>query len=211
METEGNRVKVSGWPIPEPKTYLLAHGGEFSVPNDRVSPQRLAAEPAHRWAGAPLVPTGNPMLDGVGPGAWADRADTPDLTYTGKPKIVPLRTVADYSVSRHDIDPRGLPVVGADGVVAGTVVELWLDVAEDLFRYLEVELGGSGRHVLVPMNFARVKRHQVKVGAILGGQFAAVPGTRQSDTLTLLEEEKIMAYYGGGTLYAEPSRAEPLL
>jgi photosynthetic reaction center H subunit len=29
--------------------------------------------------------------------------------------------------------------------------------------------------------------------------------------VTLLEEEKIMGYYGAGTLYAEPSRAEPLL
>jgi len=29
--------------------------------------------------------------------------------------------------------------------------------------------------------------------------------------VTLLEEEKIMAYYGAGTLYATPSRQEPLL
>ena len=211
MEAEGNRVRVSGWPIPDPKTYKLPHGGEFSVPNDRVSPQKLAAEPAHRWAGAPLVPTGNPMLDGVGPGAWADRADVPDLTYDGKPKIVPLRTMADYTVSKGDTDPRGLPMLGADGVVAGTVVDLWLDIGEDLFRYLEVELSGGSRRVLVPMNFARVKRGQVEVGAILGGQFAAVPGTRHTEFITLLEEEKIMAYYGGGTLYATPSRAEPLL
>jgi len=27
----------------------------------------------------------------------------------------------------------------------------------------------------------------------------------------LLEEEKIMAYYGGGTLYADPARSEPKL
>ena len=49
------------------------------------------------------------------------------------------------------------------------------------------------------------------MGAILGSQFAAVPGTRQADIVTLLEEDKIMGYFGGGTLYAEPSRAEPLL
>jgi photosynthetic reaction center H subunit len=28
--------------------------------------------------------------------------------------------------------------------------------------------------------------------------------------VTLLEEDKIMGYYGGGTLYASKSRAEPL-
>jgi len=29
--------------------------------------------------------------------------------------------------------------------------------------------------------------------------------------VTMLEEEKIQAYYGGGMLYAEPGRTEPLL
>jgi len=29
--------------------------------------------------------------------------------------------------------------------------------------------------------------------------------------VTLLEEEKITAYFGAGTLYADPSRSEPLL
>jgi photosynthetic reaction center H subunit len=39
--------------------------------------------------------------------------------------------------------------------------------------------------------------------------FADVPGIAKPDQITLLEEEKIMAYYGGGTLYADPSRNEP--
>jgi photosynthetic reaction center H subunit len=38
-----------------------------------------------------------------------------------------------------------------------------------------------------------------------------VPTTKHPDQVTLLEEEKIMAYYGGGTLYAHPSRKEPLI
>jgi photosynthetic reaction center H subunit len=212
METESGRGVITGWPIPAPKTYLLAHGGEVTVPNLSAPKQMLAAEPAHRWAGSPLVPTGsNPMLDGVGPGAWSDRADRPDVDYHGEAKIVPLRALPDFSVQRGDTDPRGLTVYGADGVAGGKVVDLWMDIAETLFRYLEVELADSGRRVLVPMNFARVRRHQVEVGAILGSQFAAVPGTRQADVVTMLEEEKIQAYYGAGTLYAEPSRLEPLL
>jgi photosynthetic reaction center H subunit len=206
-----NGVQVTGFPIPAPKTYLLADGTEFHAPNDKVSPQVLAAEPAHRWAGAPLVPTGNPMLDGVGPGAWADRADHPDHDYLGHNKVQPLRLATDYDVQAGDTDPRGLPVVGADGEVGGTVVEMWVDVAESLFRYYELEVAGSGRRVLLPMNFARCKHDKVTVGAILGRQFADVPGTRHPDVVTMLEEEKIQAYYGGGTLYALPSRAEPLL
>jgi photosynthetic reaction center H subunit len=49
------------------------------------------------------------------------------------------------------------------------------------------------------------------VKSILGAQFAHVPGTRHAEQVTFLEEEKIMAYYGGGTLYATPQRQEPLL
>ncbi len=207
-----NGVHVTGFPIPEPKTYLLQDGRTFSAPNDIVSAQVLMAEPAHRWAGAPLVPTGaNPLLDGVGPGAWADRADHPDVNFEGHIKLMPLRVAPQFDVTRGDTDPRGLPVMGADGKQGGTVVDLWVDEAESLFRYIELEAAGNGRRVLLPMNFARVKRDQVKVGAILGHQFADVPGTRNPDVVTLLEEEKIMGYYGAGTLYAEPSRAEPLL
>jgi photosynthetic reaction center H subunit len=43
----------------------------------------------------------------------------------------------------------------------------------------------------------------------LGHQFANVPQTRSSTQITLLEEEKICAYYGAGTLYATPDRQEP--
>lgn len=212
METENGRGIIGGWPVPEPKTYLLTHGGEFSVPNDIKSPQVLAAEPAHRWAGSPIVPTGsNPMLDGVGPGAWADRADHPDADYHGDAKILPLRTRPEFSVHKNDVDPRGLPIMGADDVVAGKVVDLWVDTAENLFRWIEIELNDGSRRVMVPMNFARIRRDGVKVGAVLGSQFAAAPATRQSDVITMLEEEKIMAYYGAGTLYAEPTRLEPLL
>ena len=44
-----------------------------------------------------------------------------------------------------------------------------------------------------------------------GALFAGVPVLRQPDTVTMLEEEKIMAYYGAGTLYATAQRQEPLL
>ena len=91
LESERSaHITVQGWPpIPAPKTYKLQHGGTRTVPNDFVSPQKLAAEPIGNWPGAPLQPTNaNPMLDGVGPGAWADRPDVPDMTYEGTLRIV---------------------------------------------------------------------------------------------------------------------------
>jgi photosynthetic reaction center H subunit len=210
MDHDGNG-SITGWPVPEAKTFKLDSGEDVVVPNLAPSSQVLKAEPANRFAGAPLVPTGNPMLDGVGPGSWAERADRPDRNSDGHPKITPLRHTEDYVVYSADTDPRGLNVVGADGEVGGTVVDLWVDTAETLFRYLEVKLANSERNVLLPMNFARVKSDRVVVNAILGHQFADVPGTKQPDIVTLLEEEKIMAYYGGGTLYADPERQEPLV
>lgn len=206
-----SHITVQGWPpIPSPKTYKLQHGGSVTVPNNKVSPQTLHAQPTGPWPGAPLVPTGNPMLDGVGPGAYADRADVPDLTFEGTPRIVPLRADAAFGVAHQDTDPRGLPVLGADGAVGGTVRDIWVDRSEMLFRYLEVEVAGS-RRVLLPINFTRIGNRQIHVRSILGEQFAQVPGTRNADQVTLLEEEKIVAYFGAGTLYATASRQEPLL
>jgi photosynthetic reaction center H subunit len=105
-----------------------------------------------------------------------------------------------------------MPVLGACGGTAGTVKDLWVDTSDMLFRYLQVELAGSGRHVLVPVNFTRITRRAgVKVGALYAKQFADIPGTRHAQSVTSLEEEKIMAYFGAGLLYADERRAEPLL
>ena len=113
----------------------------------------------------------------------------------------------------RDPDPRGMSVRDLRGDVAGTVVDLWLDRADMLFRYLELEVpvGGGSRRVLLPMTFASVSRQGVLVHALMADQFAGVPATRAADRVTLLEEERITAYYGAGTLYAEPGRAEPIL
>jgi photosynthetic reaction center H subunit len=67
--------------------------------------------------------------------------------------------------------------------------------------------------VLLPVNFCKVNftGKSIAVQAILGHQFANVPTTRNPDQVTKLEEEKITAYYGAGTLYATPERSEPLI
>lgn len=208
-------ITVQGWPaVPKPKTYRLANGDSFSAPNDKAANQPPLHEGAYR--GSPLQPsaTGSDLLlAGIGPGSWADRADVADLTYEGLTKIVPLRAAPGFGVAKQDVDPRGLPVLGDDGVEGGRVVDLWVDRSEMLFRYLELEVTGAegSRRVLLPMNFARVEQRRIRVKSILGEQFARVPATRSPEQVTLLEEEKIMAYYGAGTLYATPDRQEPLL
>jgi photosynthetic reaction center H subunit len=206
-------IVVQGFPaIPEPKTYRLANGGTFSAPNNRRESGTINAKPTGPWLGAPLQPVGDPMLAGVGPGAYAERADVPDLTLEGQPKIVPLRRASGYSIAAGDTDPRGLPVVGADGNVAGKVTDVWIDTSEMMLRYYEADVGG--RSALIPNTFAKVsggRNGAVTVKALKARHFTNVPGLGNPDQVTLLEEEKIMAYYGAGTLYADPSRAEPFL
>ena len=213
-DRSGGRIKVQGWPsVPEPKAYHLRDGRVVMSPAFRVSNQVLGGTPSVNHLGSPLEPTGDPMLAAVGPGSYADRADIADTTAEGELRIVPLRAAPGFEVSGHDPDPRGLPVIGADGAVAGTVRDLWVDRAEVLFRYLEVEVpaAGGARRVLLPVNFSRIGDRKVSVRSILASQFAQVPGTRNPDAVTLLEEDKIMGYFGGGTLYATPDRQEPLL
>ena len=126
---------------------------------------------------------------------------------------MPLRTLPDYDVAALDRDPRGLSVIGGDGETGGTVVDLWVDTSEVVVRHLEVSVplaDGATRSVLLPINFCRITRHGVRVGALYAAQFAGVPATRDPQQITMLEEEKIMAYWGAGLLYADDQRAEPL-
>jgi photosynthetic reaction center H subunit len=90
------------------------------------------------------------------------------------------------------------------------VKDLWIDSAEMMFRYLEVEVAG-GKTVLLPTPFTLIRRNQVEVNSIYARHFVNVPALRHPDQITKLEEEKISAYYGGGTLYADAKRSEPLI
>jgi photosynthetic reaction center H subunit len=197
-----------------PKTFKLAfrdHGK--TVPNGIRDPAVVNARRSSRAPGSPLLPNGDPLLAGVGPGSYAQRARTPDILSHGDPKIVPMRLAKGFFVDKKDANPVGMTVLGADGVAAGVVSELWVDQAEYLIRYLEIELKGSGRHVLAPMTMVRIRkgRKTIEVQSLLAAQFETVPTLESPDLITLDEEERVAAYYGGGTLYATPSRQEPWL
>ncbi len=200
--------------VPAAKTFLLPHGrGSVNVPDGKRDTRKHKAEQVPGGSGSPYAPVGDPMLAGVGPGSWAERADLPDLTATGALKIVPLRSDETFSIAVEDKDPRGMEVVGCDGAVAGTIKDVWIDRSEYLIRYLEVAVGktAKARTVLLPITFTLMRNGHFYVHAITGAQFANVPKTASPESVTLLEEEKVVAYYGGGQLYATPDRQEPLI
>lgn len=196
-----------------PKTFVLPHGlGEVMMPNPNDRDEMPTNVLTRIWPGEPLDVVGDKLTSGVGPASIAQRADRPDLDMHGEPRIVPLRLIGHpVTVHPNDVDPRGLPVVGLDGGKAGTVKELWMDRAESVLRYLEIDLAGGTGTVLMPMAMVEVSRSGVVTDAITGAQFAGVPRTKSLDQVTLLEEEKITAYFGAGYLWATPTRAEPLI
>jgi len=91
------------------------------------------------------------------------------------------------------------------------VRDFWVDRSEMIFRYIEMTVKGTDKHVLIPINFARIHEDAIDVHALMSHQFANVPATKSPDQVTMLEEEKIMGYFGAGLLYAEPNRQDPLV
>ncbi|MGA2552967.1 MAG: photosynthetic reaction center subunit H [Burkholderiaceae bacterium] len=216
LETESRRRgKVQGFPsMPKPKIFRLRTGQIVTAPRAQAEPEVVAARPVGNWPGAPLRPTGNPMQDGVGPAAYALRADVPDLTLENEPKLVPLRRAIGYGVSPKDPDPRGMSVVDARYVSVGTVTDLWVDRTDALFRYYEVELKAApGAPILVPVTLSKViaRRRIVRVKSLMAAQFALAPRLRNPEQVTFLEEDRISAYFASGHLYATPARIGPYL
>ena len=61
------------------------------------------------------------------------------------------------------------------------------------------------------MMMAKVKRDRVVIDALTAAQFAGAPRVGSADSITLYEEDRVQAYFGGGYLYATPARQEPYL
>ncbi|MBL6079123.1 photosynthetic reaction center subunit H [Belnapia sp. T18] len=209
-------VQVQGFPpIPAPKALKLAHEGH-RIPRPQERNLDGILIPTAPWPGAPMQPLGDPMQDGVGPASYALRAEVPDVTFDEQlPKIVPLRAATGYYLAAQDPDPRGYQVVTADGRIAGTVMDCWVDRSETVVRYLEADAEGSSgaRRVVFPMALARVdaKRRIVKVVSVLANQFVEAPMLKDADTITLREEDRISGYFAGGHMYATPQRLGPLI
>lgn len=212
LSDHSDRIRVEGLPpTPPKKTFRTVHG-VISLPREDNEPP-LNAVPLGNFQGAPLVPVGDPMLAAVGPGAYANRAEEPDLTFDdGIPKIVPLRVANDWALAAEDTDPRGFAVLGADGKQAGTLADVWVDRSEYLVRFMEVRTN-AGRVVLVPamLTVTDGAAKVVRVQSVLAHQFENAPVLANGDTITLREEDKVAAYFGGGTLYATRARSEPLV
>jgi photosynthetic reaction center H subunit len=198
--------------IPDAKTFRMPDGTNVQAPTCEGDTRPVNGTPADKFPGAPIEPNGDPLSAGVGPGSWNVRPDVPYKTLDGQNLIAPMRVATHFAVPSEQVSPVGFKVICADGKVAGSVKDLWVDRGESQVRYYELalDIGGS---VLAPVCFIDVSRkaRAIRINALTSVQIAGVPKQKASDSVTLQEEEKIAAYYGAGTLYATPDRAEPFL
>lgn len=207
LETEDGNVPANQGPFPLPaqKTFILPHGrGEVTLPNGEREARELAMGRSAVSDGFPHLPMGDPMIDGLGPASWAPRRDVPELDGHGHNKLVPMAQAAGFGVTAGR-DPRGLPVQANDNEVVGVISDIWVDAPEQLARYLEINLNTGGKR-LVPMPMVKVWKDRVRINSLSSDLFGSVPVTKSATQVTLLEEEKISAYYAGGTLYGQAKR-----
>ena len=208
------RAPVHGFPgVPKPKTFILPHGGTVSTNGPAERDTRALLTPIDPHPGAPHDPATDAMQAGVGAASYAQRSDQPDLTWDdSSPKIVPLRVTPGWGITEGSPEIRGRAVIGIDGKAAGTVADLWVDKSEYLFRYVEVETSMTGRSVLIPIGLVDWSGDgPVRCGTATGAQIVAAPGLKHATQVTLLEEDRISGYFGGGELHATPTSAGPLI
>ena len=140
------------------KSCKLRNGRGTYVP-ERCSARddiNVAGVQGFRSAGAPWVPTGDPMKDGMGPAAWANRSKYPDLTFDGRPRIVPIAQSHELIIAPNDPQLIGWPVMAADKE-DGRHGERYLGrsgrTPDPLSRSREAT---TGKKVLAPMMVATV-------------------------------------------------------
>lgn len=213
ISDRSDKVTVQGFPaMPDPKTYYLDDGRTVQKPGREEPETHFSAEPAAGHPGSPFNPTGDPMKSGVGTGAWAMRSEVIEKTLDGKPRIIPMRADSSLHVDACDRDPRGMAVVAGDGVEVGKVSDLWIDLAEPQIYFLEVDRAAGGK-AMVPFGFAEIDKRSdvIRVNVVKSGHFADVPQIASPDQITPREEDQIVGYFGGGLMFADPSRAEPII
>jgi len=204
----------TGFPdMPPPKTFHLMDGGTTTAPHPEHE-RDLDARRLFDFPGSPITPNGDPLQGGVGPAAFVARKDKPMIYQRGMVQVLPMRTLGGWSLAAGDPDPRGMTVVGADGVTAGVVRDLWIDRSVKILRYLEVEVlgGAEPRTALLPIYYTDIKRKQgrVKVSAIRAAQFAEAPALADPHQITAREEDQVNAFYAGARFFnAEAAKAAP--
>lgn len=192
-------------PMPKPKLFYRPHDrGVVSAPREREAPV-FPDGAKYQAEGYPMTAE-DPLGQALGTAAHPDRHDLADLNVLGEPKIVPLSEWDEYHVADGDVDPRGWPIVSNDGVEVGFIKDLWFNRAEFFLRYFEFEIPGEERTRMAPLFFCKVKTKAKVVEAFTlnADDLRRTPITGTVEYITMLEEDRVNAFFAGGRLYSKP-------
>lgn len=201
--------RAEGLPeMPAPKLYRKLDGGEAILPQE-YEPTPIHALPRWQFFGAPLVPVGDPMEAGIGPGAYVLRRDRPFMKVDGSPQLLPLRLLPDHEVVAPDVELRGGRVFSARGEIVGLVRDLWFDQGVHQVRFVEVALTcpeGEG-YRLIPSFNMEIDRHDgtMRIDDVSAAQVASGPRIKSPDEITAREEDIVNSYYASGYIYSVPA------
>ncbi|MEL7215166.1 MAG: photosynthetic reaction center subunit H [Pseudomonadota bacterium] len=209
MEDGSESPNQGLFPVPSVKTFQMAGDrADIQTPRPGEVEREVNLTPVSSVAGTAFEPAGDPFEDGVGAAAWCEREDVPELDAHNHPKIQPMRVQEAFFVAKGSRDPRGKAVISGDRQIVGTVKEMWIDVPEQMIRYYEIDLGEAGTR-LVPKDLSKITGRGLQIRSLPADRFAGVPVTKSDSQVTKLEEEKISAYYCGGTQFSM-GRDEPI-
>ena len=126
---------------PPPKMYRLLSGIVIPVPPGQAPRYPEGARgrsPRFQARRSSLQATRWWMVSDRPRGATASTSRRSTRTARSRSSPCALRRSTVSIRTSHD--PRGMIVVGADGLTAGTVVDIWIDALEEAALYLEVSL-----------------------------------------------------------------------
>ena len=106
-------------------------------------------------------------------------------------RVVPLNQLPGYRVADGEPDIRGWDVVASDGRRLGKVDDLLVDTQANKVRYVDVDVEGGGRHITVPIGYARLEadRHQVLVDRLGDEQLQGLPNYERGRMTPDYEEQ----------------------
>ena len=187
----GGRVAVVGFPpLPSPKTFILPHGRPPVQAPKPEEPSPVPAPDAGNITGLPVNRDAMPLGTNLGPGSYSMREDIPDLSHDGNPLFRPLRHATAFRVMKGEPDPRGFTVLGLDKMVAGEVVDIWIDEGEHFAKFLEVSLHPDLRDGRA----ARTAASTQVVGVVVTEEIVATP----IGAVDIVEVEPIVATHDTG-------------
>ena len=104
-------------------------------------------------------------------------------------RVVPMNQLPGWKVVEGEPDIRGWDVVASDGRPLGRVDDLLVDTQANKVRYVDVD--GEGRHVTIPIGYARLEedRRQVLVERLGDEQLRALPAYDRSPITREYEEQ----------------------